>query len=230
MTIPWVQVYSNMVTHNKTRRLAAELKLTSKDVKPNVIAAGMLIALWTWAAQNATDGVLTGIPQEDIADVAGWKKTPETFYDALVKVGLLDVTEDGVQIHDWMVYSQLLHEQTENRKEKDRARSKAYRDRRKQAAQSSQANHGDEVPPNECPPSQNRHGDESVTVTESSQANHASTKPNHTKPNLLSNEDRRIGEDGTSNVQRDDTAIPSAESWEEMKRRIDAQRMERSGA
>lgn len=221
MTIPWIQVYTNMVTHNKTRKLAAELKLMNKDVKPNVIAAGMLLALWTWAAQNAVDGDITGVPMEDIADVAGWKKAPKTFYDALVKVGLIDEGADGVMIHDWMEYSLLLHEQTENKKEKDRARAKAYRERRKQA---SQANHENEAPPNEYQPSQNRHGDDGVTVTEPSQANHAPTIPNHTIPNLLSNEDRRIGEDSTSNEQRDDCALPPSESWEEMKQRIEAER------
>lgn len=225
MTLPWIQVYTNMVTHNKTRKLAAELKLTSKEVKPNVIAAGMLLALWTWAGQNAVDGDITGVPPEDIADVAGWKKSPSIFFDALVKVGLIDVGEDGVLIHDWMEYSLLLHEQTENKKEKDRARAKAYRDRRKRSASSSQANHEDEVPPNECPPSQNRHGDESVTGTLPSQANHAPTIPNHTIPNLSSTTEGRKDIDSTSNVQRDDLTLPSAESWEEMKQRIEAERM-----
>lgn len=229
MTIPWIQVYSNMVTHNKTRRLAGELKLTSKEVKPNVIAAGMLLALWSWAAQNAADGNLTGIPVEDIADVAGWRKDPQLFYDALVKVGLLDVGEEGVQIHDWMVYSQLLHEQSENKKEKDRARSKAYRDRKKRASQESQPNHGYEITPNNRDASHSRHGDDNVTNTQESQPNHASTIPYHTIPNHISNEDRRIGGDSISNEQRDDCVLPASESWEEMKQRIDSRRrMQRS--
>ena len=227
MTIPWIQVYTNMVTHNKTRKLAAELKLTSKDVKPNVMAAGMLLALWTWAAQNAVDGDITGVPVEDIADVAGWKKSPKVFYAALVKVGLIDEGEDGVQIHDWMEYSWLLHEQTENKKEKDRARSKAYRDRRRRITEPSQANHGDELPPLPCPPSHDRHGDDCVTVTEPSQANHAPTIPNQTIPNLSSNEDRKEDEHNTSHLQRDASALASSESWEDMKRRVDAGRSNR---
>lgn len=216
MTIPWVQVYSNMVVHNKTRRLATELKITGKDVKPNVIAAGMLVALWTWAAQNATDGDVTGVSPEDLADITGWKRSPKLLYNALVDVGWIDVTEDGVHIHDWLVYSQLLNEQTENRKEKDRARAKAYRDRKKQAAQESQAKQYGEAAM--------RHGDDCVTITQESQANHAPTKPNHTIPNHISYEDRMKEGNSTSNVQRDDCPIPASESWEEMKARINAAR------
>lgn len=203
MATPWIQVYSNIIAHPKTHNLSEELELKCAAVKPNVVAAGLVVSLWCWAAQNAVDGDLTGLSAAAIADAAGWRKKPKTFYDAMVKVGFIDESEDGVQLHDWMEYAWLLHEQTENRKENDRKRAKNYRDRKK--AQSSQQNHGDA--------SRERHGDEAVSVTQSSQQNHAPTIPNHTIPNHSTTQIGRKDIDSTSISERHRDDPPELPAW-----------------
>ena len=82
--IPWIQIYSNLVSHTKTSRLADELKLTSKDTSPNVVAAGMLVSLWTWAIQNAYSGDLSTCSDRTISDAAHFRRKPETFVKALM--------------------------------------------------------------------------------------------------------------------------------------------------
>ena len=88
--IPWIQVYSNLIRHPKVTKLADKLNLTSKDAGPNVIAAGMLVSLWLWAAQNATDGDLSECSDRAIAEAAEFKRKPSLFVEGLIYAKLLD--------------------------------------------------------------------------------------------------------------------------------------------
>lgn len=116
MTIPWVQVYSNLPTHRKICRLADLLGLNNKNVQPEVIAVGIVINLWTWAIQNCPNGWLT-VSTRAIAKACGWTGNPDKLYEALIAT---DFVESDGYIHDWDEYAGLLLEQEEHRKAKNR--------------------------------------------------------------------------------------------------------------
>lgn len=126
--IPWIQVYSNLPTHPKTSKLAEELKLSSAFTSPNIVAAGILVGIWTWAIQNAYDGDLSACSPSIIADACRWKKKPELLISALKKSGYLDA---DMKLHDWDEYAVLLIDAEDNRREKTRERVKRYRDKKR---------------------------------------------------------------------------------------------------
>lgn len=128
--IPWIQVYSNLIKHPKTTNLADELSLTSKDASPNAVAAGMLVSLWLWAAQNATDGDLGGCSDRAIAEAAEYKKKPADFVAALIKTKWLDKDR---KLHDWDEYATLLHDLDERQRQKTRERVQRHRLKKKAA-------------------------------------------------------------------------------------------------
>ena len=79
--------------HRKT------LKLRRKLGAEGVLA---LMTLWTEAAINRPDGILTGYDEEDIAIASGWPGEPEELVTALLECGFLERLEDGTyKIHDW---------------------------------------------------------------------------------------------------------------------------------
>lgn len=131
--IPWIQVYSNLVSHRKTGKLADALGLANSFVSPDVVAVGILISLWTWAIQNASNGDLSGCSARNIAEACRWKKKPEVLITALKEADWID--EDG-KLHDWEEYASLLLEQEENRKEKTRERVQRYREQKKKKTES----------------------------------------------------------------------------------------------
>ena len=108
--------------------LADKLGLSSKDACPNVIAAGMLVSLWLWAAQNATDGDLSECSDRAIAEAAEFKRKPSIFVEALIYAKLLDKDR---KLHDWDEYATLLIDCAEQRREKDRQRVAKHRARKK---------------------------------------------------------------------------------------------------
>lgn len=105
-------------------KLADELGLTSKDVGPNVIAAGMLVSLWLWAAQNATDGDLSECTDRAIAEAAEFKRKPSLFVEALICAKLLDKDR---KLHDWDEYATLLIDCEDRQREKTRERVAKHR-------------------------------------------------------------------------------------------------------
>lgn len=108
--------------------LADKLNLTRKDVGPNVVAAGMLVSLWLWAAQNATDGDLSECSDRAIAEAAEFKRKPSLFIEALISAKLLD--EDR-KLHNWDEYATLLMECDDQQREKTRRRVAKHRARKK---------------------------------------------------------------------------------------------------
>lgn len=130
--IPWIQIYSNLPVHPKTYKLAERLKIGSSSVSANVTAAGMLVSLWSWMAQNKPDGVLSDCSPQALADAAGWRKRADVLLSALEYSGYADTDEDGVlRLHDWEDYALLLMEQISNQKCKTKERVKRYRERKK---------------------------------------------------------------------------------------------------
>lgn len=126
--IPWIQVYSNLIRHPKVTNLADKLGLTSKDAGPNVIAAGMVVSLWLWAAQNATDGDLSKCSDRAIAEAAEFKRKPSLFVEALIYAKFLD--EDR-KLHNWDEYATLLIECDDQQREKTRQRVAKHRAKKK---------------------------------------------------------------------------------------------------
>ena len=121
---PWIQVYTNAPTHQKTYRLAEELKI------PIYAALGLMVSLWAWAAVNATGGDITGYPPMAICDAVGWKKGVK-FYNALKKVRLIEEVDGKILIRNWERYAQLLMDYAENQRKQTAERVRKYRERKK---------------------------------------------------------------------------------------------------
>lgn len=134
--IPWIQVYSNLPQHPKTYALADELKLGSKDVTANAVAAAMMLSLWCWAAVNATDGDLGKCSDRAIAEAAGYKKNPTSLVTALIKTGWLDGDR---KIHDWDEYATLLMDIAETQRKKTNARVQKHREKKKRSCNVTEA-------------------------------------------------------------------------------------------
>ena len=168
--IPWIQVYSNLLRHPKTTNLADELGLTSSHASPNSVAVGMLVSLWLWAAQNATDGDLSKCSDRAIAEAAEYKKKPAVLVAALTKTRWLD---ENRCLHDWEEYAALLHDVETRNKENTKNRVKRYRERKKLKGTATGVT-DDAVTGNEC------NGYSNVTGNECN----APTLPNLTLPNI----------------------------------------------
>lgn len=206
--IPWIQVYSNLIKHPKTYALADELKLTSKDTSPNAVAAGMMLSLWLWAAQNAPNGDLSKCSTRAIAEAAEYKKKSEAFVDALIKVRFLDPDK---KLHDWDEHASMLMDSIELSRENNAKRQQRYRDRKKQKKNAS--GNADVTP------------DSNVTGNVTNNGSNAPTIPNQTIPNLCVTTGRTNTEVGTSVTQShapDRNEIhPFTRFWELYPKKID---------
>lgn len=127
-----------------------------------MIAAGMLVSLWLWAAQNATDGDLSECTDRAIAEAAEFKRKPSLFVEALIYAKLLD--EDR-KLHNWDEYATLLIDCEDRQREKTRQRVANHRARKKAMK--------------ETPSNSERNADGNVTDT----PGNAPTTPYHTIPN-----------------------------------------------
>ena len=200
--IPWIQIYSNLLRHPKTTGLADELGLTSSHASPNAVAAGMLVSLWLWAAQNATDGDLSKCSDRAIAEAAEFRKKPAVLVAALIKTRWLD---DDRRLHDWDEYASLLHDIEARNKENTRNRVKRYRDRKKLSSEDAEEGKGN-VTDTEC------NGNGNVTCNECN----APTLPNLTLPNItLPNTTHNIIGNQVSHTEQ--YVIPTAGSKGKMK-------------
>lgn len=87
----YVPVHAGLFTHRKLRRLATRLSIAE------VHAVGHLVALWTTALQQTTDGVLRRWDEVDVAAAARWAGRPADLLEALVAEEWLDraAQDDG---------------------------------------------------------------------------------------------------------------------------------------
>jgi len=81
--VPWIQVYSNILTHDKTYALAEKLKVK------NYAAVGLMVSLWSWCAINAPDGDITNYPPKAIVDATGYEATSSIKVEAFYKILLV---------------------------------------------------------------------------------------------------------------------------------------------
>ncbi len=120
----WIEVHQSLPSHRKTRKLARLLGFKLPGGIPQVV--GHLVMLWLWCVDNATDGLLCDIDAQDVADAAGWSRSPDLFMQALGEAGYLD--SDG-RIHDWDDYFKRIATKADARKTGNRERQQRYRDR-----------------------------------------------------------------------------------------------------
>lgn len=118
----WLQIDQTIRDHHKIIDAADELDTSAAHV------TGCLVLLWLWAIDNAPDGCLAGISDAAIVRAAQWDGEKSRFIEALKDVGLLDQTEDGLQIHDWQDRAGNLIDRRKadaERKRRERAEKKA---------------------------------------------------------------------------------------------------------
>lgn len=75
--------------------------------------------LWTWAANNKSDGNLAGLDEEDIELAADWQGDIGVFFKALVEVRWIDETDSGYALHEWLEHNPWVADD-ENRSNKAR--------------------------------------------------------------------------------------------------------------
>ncbi|WNX85228.1 hypothetical protein RWV98_02835 [Agathobaculum sp. NTUH-O15-33] len=209
MAIPWIQVYSNLTTHPKTYALADALHLSGGTVSANITAAGMLLGIWSWAAQNAADGNISGCSSRALADAAGWRKKPETLMQVLISCGWVDRDMDKRTLHDWEEYAALYMEQVDNQRRKTKERVQRYRDKKRQQDE-----------PNVTP--ENHDCNAACNVTDT--PGNASTVPNLTIPNTLSSPTVQKEKRTTRPKFKKPTVEEIANYCLERKNTVDAQR------
>ena len=142
----WIELHQAVARHPKTYTLAQILSQRRSTI------IGMLCLLWLWALDNKTPKV--NISPAALADITDWPGDCELLQKAMVSCGWLDVTDEGLVIHDWKDYvGRLLELRESNRK-----RQEAHRLRLKSP--------------------ENRNCD--ITVT--SRLRHRATGPNRTQP------------------------------------------------
>ena len=93
----WIESHQTLKEHHKTKALKRALKIKTPQ------AIGHLHMLWWWCLDNAPDGDLSGIPDEDLAEAVEWTGDPKKFVDSLVTSGFID--GENRQLHDWYEYA-----------------------------------------------------------------------------------------------------------------------------
>lgn len=89
----WVDLGHDARNQRQMQRLAGLLGLAQAT-----LAAAHLTRLWTWAAEFAPDGALTGLSPRAIAKAAGWRGDPETLLTALAGAGYLERRSGGTRL------------------------------------------------------------------------------------------------------------------------------------
>src|SRR5690606_2476278 len=85
-----VRIQTTLPAHPKTKRLLRAL---------GTEAGWYLVRLFLWAAENRSDGDLTGITDDDIELAIDWPGAPMAFVEALASSGFLDGSEQSRRIH-----------------------------------------------------------------------------------------------------------------------------------
>lgn len=135
----WIELHQNMPGHRRTRRVKSILDIDTPT------AVGHLCLLWLWALDNAEDGSIGGMLNQEIADVCEYKGDADAFVDALVEAGYLIRTDDDLILHDWADYCGRLMD----KREQNRLRQQKYRERHRQDPKRAKT---PKVPPAPDPP------------------------------------------------------------------------------
>jgi len=117
--LAWIEIHQSLPTHKKTLLASDALGITP------VHLMGHMVAFWLWALDNVPDGDLDNISPRVIARAAQWEGDPEQFVGALISVGFIDETGNGLAIHDWYDYAGRLIERRIAERERSRQRRAA---------------------------------------------------------------------------------------------------------
>lgn len=120
----WIELHQNMPGHRRTRRIKTILGIDTPT------AVGHMCLLWLWALDNAEDGSIGGMLNQEIADVCEYKGDADKFVDALVEAGYIIRTGDDMILHDWADYCGRLMD----KREQNRLRQQRYRDKHRRSA------------------------------------------------------------------------------------------------
>jgi|GEM_PF-5055014 len=114
----WLRVSQGVANHFKVIKVA---RLTGNH---RFSIVGFLVAFWSWALDNASDGVIPAEDMPAIVSQIGWPGEPAEMIQALLTCGrnggngLLEKDGDLLRIHDWNEYAGVLLD----RRERDRKR------------------------------------------------------------------------------------------------------------
>jgi hypothetical protein len=143
----WIESHQELARHPKTKKLARLLSISLPS------AVGHLHFFWWWAMDYAQDGDISRFDEMDIADACGWDGDAGVMYKSLIDSNFVDLTDDGVFIHDWDDYAGRLIEKRKANTE----RKRMSRGRHAAVTQDNQGSHGATVPnrtvPNRTKPS-----------------------------------------------------------------------------
>lgn len=112
----WIELHSGTRDHPKIIKLSRDLGIDKAH------ALGLITSLWLWVLNISPDGDLSSFDEEDLELGANWTGKPGKFVQCALKRRLIDRTESGLAIHDWLDYAQ--HLKVRERKQRERARKK----------------------------------------------------------------------------------------------------------
>lgn len=87
-----IRISTNLVNHPK-------IKLLNRILGDGSFFS--LISLWSYVAINRPKGNISGISKLQLAIASNWDGDEELFFSTLVEIGLLDIDDDIVTIHNW---------------------------------------------------------------------------------------------------------------------------------
>jgi hypothetical protein len=108
-----IRIKTGAKTNRKTRRLIQRLGMAGW---------GHLTFFWMEASHERPDGILHGWTVDDVELAAEWTGEPGKFVEALLNIGFLEKTDDGIfVIHDWPEHQPFIAEEPVRRAQAARA-------------------------------------------------------------------------------------------------------------
>lgn len=101
----WIESHQSLRNHPKVKKAARIAGINEFEM------IGRLHCLWWWALDYASDGDLTNYSDDDIEAAVDWAGQPGLFVKAMIECGfnghggLIDVTQESREIHDWFEYA-----------------------------------------------------------------------------------------------------------------------------
>lgn len=92
-----IRLSVEFLDHPKTVKLQRRLGLES---------VFCLLRLWTWAAQNRSEGILHNMDAESIEIAARWAGEPDTFLDTLISLAFVDEKDGVCCLHNWDIHQE----------------------------------------------------------------------------------------------------------------------------
>jgi len=109
----WIEAHQGLANHIKTIKLRKLLKIKKIE------AVGILFMFWWWSLDNAPDGDISALDDDDISEIVEFKpKGNITVLTALIESGFVD---ENKHIHDWYEYAGKLIDKRKSDAERKKA-------------------------------------------------------------------------------------------------------------